>query len=67
MESQGKRLSEMTKETALSNDLLTKWLINLEERLRKVESLQSPHVTWGVSQAELTETKKRKHGVMFYG
>jgi len=58
MESQGKRLYEMAKENVLSNDLLTKWLINLEERLRKVESSQSPRVTWGVSQAELTETKK---------
>jgi hypothetical protein len=48
----------LAKEGVLSNDLLTKWLIDLEERLRKLESSWSPRVTWGVSKAELAETKK---------
>ena len=49
---------ELAKKNVLSNDLLTKWLIDLEERIRKLESSLSPNVTWEVSQAELTETRK---------
>jgi len=52
-----KSVYELAKETALSNDLLTKWLIDLEERVRKLESSLSPNVTWEVSQAELAETE----------
>ena len=58
MSSQDKRPYELAKKNVLSNDLLTKWLIELEERLRKLEASLSPRVTWGVSQAELAETKK---------
>ena len=58
MDSQNKHPYELAREIILSNDLLTKWLIGLEERLRKLESSLSPHVTWGVSKAELAETKK---------
>jgi len=58
MNSQNKRPYELAKEGVLSNDLLTKWLIDLEERLRKLESSQSLSVNWGVSKAELAETKK---------
>jgi hypothetical protein len=45
------------KKSVLSNDLLTKWLLDLEERLQKIESSLSPKVTWEVSQAELAETE----------
>ncbi|MGB9672180.1 MAG: hypothetical protein ACPLZY_03430 [Candidatus Norongarragalinales archaeon] len=48
---------ELAKERVLPNDLLTKWLVDLEERLRKIESSPSPKVTWEVSQAELAETE----------
>jgi len=41
----------------LSNDLLSKWLIDIEEKLREIESLWSPNVTWEVSKAELAETE----------
>lgn len=51
-------LLELAKKSVLPNDLLTKWLIELEERLRKVEDSLSPNVTWGVSQDELAETKR---------
>jgi hypothetical protein len=50
-----KNLYELAKEGVLSNDLLTEWLI--EERLRRIEALQSPSVTWEVSNAELAETE----------
>jgi hypothetical protein len=52
-----KSVYELAKETALSNDSLTKWLIDLEERVRRLESSLSPNVTWEVSQAELAETE----------
>jgi len=58
MDDQEKRPYELAKKDVLSNDLLTKWLIDLEDRIRKLESSLSPNVTWEVSQAELTETKK---------
>ena len=58
MDSQNKHPYELAKEIVLSNDLLTKWLVDLEERLRKLESSSSPRVTWEVSKAELAETKK---------
>jgi hypothetical protein len=58
MNSQHKHPYDLAKESVLSNDLLTKWLIDLEERLRKLESSWSPNVTWEVSKAELAETKK---------
>lgn len=57
MDSQETRLYELAKKSVLSNDLLTKWLIDLEERLRKLEDSLSPHVTWEVSKAELAETE----------
>jgi hypothetical protein len=57
MNSQNKHPCELAKEGTLSNDLLTKWLIDIEERLRKIESSWSPYVTWEVSKAELAETK----------
>jgi hypothetical protein len=46
-------------QSVLANDLLTEWLVKLEERVRAIEASLSPRVTWGVSQAELTETKKK--------
>ena len=55
--SEGKNPYDLAKKGALPNGLLTKWLIDLEERLRKIESSMSPKVTWGVSQAELAETE----------
>jgi hypothetical protein len=58
MDSQNKHPYELAKEGVLPNDLLTKWLVDLEERLRKLESSLSPRVTWEVSKAELAETKK---------
>jgi hypothetical protein len=58
MGSQNKHPYELAKESVLSNDLLTKWLVDLEERLRKLESSQSLRVNWGVSKAELAETEK---------
>jgi len=58
MDDQEKHPYELAKKNVLSNDLLTKWLIDLEERLRKLEASLSPNVTWEVSQAELAETKK---------
>jgi len=58
MNSQNKHPYELAKESVLSNDSLTKWLIDLEERLRKLESSWSLCVNWGVSKAELAETKK---------
>jgi len=60
MDSQSKHTYDLAKETVLSNDLLTKWLVDLEERLRRLESSWSPNVTWGVSKAELAETKKEE-------
>jgi hypothetical protein len=60
MDSQSKHTYDLAKETVLSNALLTKWLVDLEERLRRLESLWSPNVTWGVSKAELAETKKEE-------
>lgn len=60
MDSQNKHTYDLAKETVLSNDLLTKWLVDLEERLRRLESSWSPNVTWGVSKAELAETKKEE-------
>ncbi len=57
MDSQEAHLYELAKKSVLSNDLLTKWLIDLEERLRKLEDSLSPHVTWEVSKAELAETE----------
>jgi hypothetical protein len=47
----------LAKEVVLSNDLLTKWLMDLKEQLRKIESSLSLDVTGEVSQAELAETK----------
>jgi len=49
---------ELAKERILSNELLTKWLIDVEERLRRLAASLSPNVTWEVSKAELAETKK---------
>ena len=60
MDNQSKHPYDLAKETVLSNDLLTKWLVDLEERLRRLESSWSPNVTWGVSKAELAETKKEE-------
>jgi hypothetical protein len=54
-----KSLYELAEEGALSNDLLTKWLVEIEERLRRIESSLSPSVTWEVSQAELAETENK--------
>jgi transposase-like protein len=59
MNSQDKHPYDLAKERVLSNELLTKWLIELEERLRKLEASLSPNVTWEVSQAELAETEKQ--------
>jgi hypothetical protein len=59
MNSQDKHPYDLAKERVLSNELLTKWLIELEERLRKLEVSLSPNVTWEVSQAELAETEKQ--------
>lgn len=56
MEGRDERPYELAKEGVLSNQLLTEWLIELEERLRRVEASLSPDVTWGVSQDELAET-----------
>jgi hypothetical protein len=58
MSSQDKHPYELAKESVLSNDLLTKWLIELEERVRRLVASLSPRVTWGVGQAELAETKR---------
>jgi hypothetical protein len=58
METQDKHPYDSAKEAALPNDLLTKWLIDLEERLRKIESSWSLSVNLGVSKAELAETRK---------
>jgi len=55
MENHDRHLYELAKENVLSNALLTKWLIELEERLRRLEAL-SPSVTLEVSQDELAET-----------
>jgi len=57
MNSRNKHPYELAKEVVLSNNLLTEWLIDIEERLRRIESSPSLDVTWGVSQAELAETK----------
>ena len=57
MENHDKHLYELAKENVLSNELLTKWLIELEERLRRLEAL-SPSVTLEVSQDELAETRR---------
>lgn len=59
MTSSDKNIYESAKEKVLSNDLLTKWLVDLEERLRRIEVSLSLDVTWGVSKAELVETEKR--------
>jgi hypothetical protein len=58
MSRQDKHAYELAKENVLSNDLLTKWLLELEERLRRLEASLSPSVTWEVGQAELAETKR---------
>jgi len=58
MESKDESYYELAKEGALSNDLLAKWLINIEDRLRRLEFSLSPRVTWEVSQAELAETRR---------
>jgi len=60
MQSESKHSYDLAKESVLSNELLTKWLLELEERLRVVEASLSPRVTWGVSQDELAETRKRR-------
>ena len=57
MENHDSHLYELAKEHVLSNELLTKWLIELEERLRRLEAL-SPSVTLEVSQDELAETRR---------
>jgi len=57
MDDQVEHPYKLAEENVLSNDLLTKWLIDLEERLRKLESSVSSSVTWEVGQAELAETK----------
>ena len=57
MENRDRHLYELAKENVLSNELLTKWLIELEERLRRLEAL-SPSVTLEVSQDELAETRR---------
>ena len=57
MENHDRHLYELAKENVLSNALLTKWLIELEERLRRLEAL-SPSVTLEVSQDELAETRR---------
>lgn len=57
MEDRDEHPYELAKERVLSNDLLTKWLVELEERLRRVEASLSPDVTWEVSQDELAENK----------
>lgn len=51
-------LLELARRSVLPNDLLTRWLVELEERLRKIEDSLSPNVTWGVGQDELAETKR---------
>jgi len=55
MEKSDRHPYELAKENVLSNELLTKWLVGLEERLRRLEAL-SPSVTLEVSQDELAET-----------
>ena len=55
MEKSDRHPYELAKENVLSNELLTKWLVGLEERLRRLEAL-SPSVTLEVSQDELVET-----------
>ncbi len=57
MDDQEKSFYELAKKAALANNLLTQWLVKIEERLRKLESSQSLNVTWEVSKAELAETK----------
>jgi len=59
MNEQEKHPYELAKKNVLPNSLLTKWLIDIEERLRRLESL-SPNVTWEVSQDELAETEDEK-------
>jgi len=49
---------DLAKRDVLSNELLTKWLVDLEERVRKLEASLSPRVTWEVSQAELAEPER---------
>lgn len=51
-------LLELARRSVLPSDLLTKWLVELEERLRKIEDSRSSNVTWGVGQDELAETKR---------
>jgi hypothetical protein len=58
MGSKDEHACESAKEKVLSNDLLTKRLAELEERVRRLEASLSPNVTWGVSQDELAETEK---------
>ncbi len=60
MNDQSKRFAELAKKGALSNDLLTAWLLDLEERVRRLESLWSHSVAWEVGKAELAETKKER-------
>jgi hypothetical protein len=57
MDTRRKHPYDSAKEGILSNDMLTKWLIDLEERLRKIESSWSLSVNLGVSKAELAETQ----------
>jgi len=59
MNKQEKHPYELAKNNVLPNSLLTRWLIDIEERLRRLESL-SPNVTWEVSQDELAETEDEK-------
>lgn len=57
--SESKQACDSAKQSVLPNDVLTEWLVKLEERVRAIETSLSPCVTWGVSQAELTETEKK--------
>jgi hypothetical protein len=59
MNGRSKHFYELAAEGVLSNELLTRWLLDVEERLRKLESSLSPHVTWEVSKAELAETERK--------
>jgi hypothetical protein len=61
MDKSDERFYESASKGVLSNDLLTKWLTDIEERLRRIEASLSTNVTWGVSQDELAETES-KHG-----
>lgn len=54
------RSSQRVSKCLLSNDELTRRLIELEQRVSLLESSLSPNVTWGVSQVELAETEKKR-------